>query len=125
MGAQFITAPDGARLVVIPESEYRALSEAAEDAADRAAVRRFRKALAAGEEERIPSEVANSILDGENPIRVWRKHRGMTILALAQKVGIGSAYLSQMETGKREGTVGTLRRIANGLGVALDDLIPG
>ncbi|MGH6922341.1 MAG: helix-turn-helix domain-containing protein [Propylenella sp.] len=125
MGVQFITAPGGARLVVIPEAEYRALAEAAEDSADRAAVRRFRKALAAGEEELVPSDVVNRILDGDNPIRVWRRHRGMTINELAEKVGIASAYLSQMETGKREGTVSTLRRIATTLGIALDDLIPG
>lgn len=124
MGAQIIIAPDGARLVVIPEAEYQALSEAALDAADREAVRRFRTALAAGEEELIPAEVVNRILDGENPVRVWRKHRGMTLHELAKRVGIGSAYLSQVETGKRDGTVVTLRRIANELGVALDDLIP-
>lgn len=124
MGAQIIIAPDGARLVVIPEAEYQALSEAALDAADREAVRRFRAALVTGEEELIPAEVVNCILDGENPVRVWRKHRGMTLKELAGRAGIGSAYLSQVETGKRDGTVVTLRRIATELGIALDDLIP-
>ena len=122
-GAQVIVAPDGARLVVIPEAEYEALNEAAIDASDRRAVRRFRAAVAAGEEELIPSEVVNSILDGENPIRVWRQHRGMTLSRLAKKVGIGPAYLSQVETGKRDGTVGTLRKIANELDIAIDDLV--
>ena len=124
MGAQIIIAPDGARLVVIPEAEYQALSEAAVDATDRKAVRRFRAALAAGEEELIPAEVVNRILDGENPVRVWREHRGMPLKELARRADIGSAYLSQVETGKRDGTVVTLRRIANELGVALDDLVP-
>lgn len=123
MGAQIIIAPGGARLVVIPEAEYQALSEAALDATDRAAVRRFGAALASGEEELIPAEIVNRILDGENPIRVWRRHRGMTLKELATRAGVGAAYLSQVETGKRDGTVGTLLRIANELGIALDDLV--
>ena len=121
--AQVIVAPGGARLVVIPEAEYRALNDAAVDASDRKAARRFRAALAGGEEELIPSKVVNSILDGENPIRIWRQHRGMTLGELANRVGIGPAYLSQMETGKRDGTVGTLRKIASELDITLDDLV--
>jgi DNA-binding Xre family transcriptional regulator len=124
MGAQIIIAPDGARLVVIPEAEYQALIEAAVDVADRQAVRGFRAALSNGEEELIPAEVVNRILDGENPVRVWRKHRGMTLAELAKKVGIGSAYLSQVETRKRDGTAVTLQRIAKELGISLNDLIP-
>jgi hypothetical protein len=29
-------------------------------------------------EELVPSEVVYAILDGENPIRVWREYRGYT-----------------------------------------------
>jgi DNA-binding Xre family transcriptional regulator len=94
-----------------------------EDASDRETVRRFRAALAAGEEELVPADVANRILDGENPIRVWREYRGMTVRALAEKSGIVAAYLSQVKTGQCEGTVATLRKIAAALNVALDDIV--
>jgi len=33
--------------------------------------------LERGEEELIPSEVVHTILDGVNPVKVWRKLRGM------------------------------------------------
>ena len=123
MNKQIIRSPSGERMVVVPEAEFQALVEAAEDAADVEAVREFRRRLATGEEELVPAEFANRILDGENKIRVWRELRGMTAAALARKAGIARPYLTQLETGKREGTVATIRRVAAALGVSIDDLI--
>lgn len=119
---QFITAPSGERLVVLPEREYEALVAAVEDAADHAAVAEFRAREAAGETEMIPAEIVNRLLAGENPVRVWRSHRGLTVTELAEKAGVAQPYLSQIETGKRDGTLETMRRIAAALGVTLDDL---
>jgi DNA-binding XRE family transcriptional regulator len=123
MNRQIITSPSGERLVVIPEDELNALIGESEDAADVAIVRAFRDRLAAGDEELVPAEVANRFLDGENPIRVWREYRGVTPHALAKEVGISAPYLSQIETGKREGTVKLMRRIADVLNVQIDDLV--
>lgn len=123
MNKQIITSPAGERLVVLPEPEYLALLEAAEDAQDKAQVHAFRCSLAAGAEELVPSAVAERLLGGENPVRVWREHRGLTTKALAESIGIAQPYLSQIETGKREGTVRTMKKIAEALGVALDDLV--
>lgn len=123
MSAQFITSSNGERLVVLAEADYEALVQAAENAEDVAAVRRFRERLDTGEEELLPAEMVDRILDGENPIRVWREHRGLSVKALAEKAGIAPAYLSQVETGKRDGTVETLRKLAGALGVTLDDLV--
>lgn len=123
MNAQIIITPAGERLVLIPEAEYAALVEAAEDAADNAAFDRFQTKLASGEEELIPSEIVDRILNGENRIRVWREHRGLTARSLADKAGIAQPFLSQIETGKREGTVDTLRKIAEVLSVTIDDLV--
>lgn len=123
MNAQTIITPAGERLVLISEAEYRALVEAAEDNADRLAVAEFRRRLAEGEEEMIPSEVVDRLLGGENRIRVWREHRGLTVTALAERAGIAQAFLSQIETGRREGTVETLRKLAQALDLALDDLV--
>lgn len=123
MNAQFITSPNGERLVVLAEADYEALVQSAEDAEDAASVRRFQERLASGEEELLPAAMVDRILDGENPIRVWREHRGLSVKALAEKAGITPAYLSQVETGKRDGTVETLRKLAGALGVTLDDLV--
>jgi DNA-binding XRE family transcriptional regulator len=123
MNAQTITTPAGEELVVLPRSDYEALLSAAQDAADAETVREFRRKLAAGEEELLPSEFVDRILAGESPIRVWREHRGLTSAALASKAGIGQGFLSQIETGKREGTIETLKKIAEALNVTLDDLV--
>lgn len=98
-------------------------TEAAEDASDRAAVQAYRRKLAAGEEELVPSEVVDRLLNGENRVRVWREHRGLTCAALAERAGLGQAYLSQIETGKRSGRIETMRRLAEALSLSVDDLV--
>lgn len=123
MTVQTITTPGGERLVVLPEIEFLSLVEAAEDAADRTAVQAFRRKFATGDEEFVPSEVVDRILDGESRLRVWRDHRGLSSKALAEKAGIAQGFLSQIETGKREGTLDTLRKLAQALDLTLDDLV--
>lgn len=123
MSVQIITSPTGERLVVLPEAEYETLVEAAEDAADIAAFEEFKKRLAAGEEELIPSEMVMRMVAGESPVRVWREHRSLTMAALAERAGIAQPYLSQIETGKRDGTVATMKKLARALDLTVDDLI--
>ncbi|TXN24699.1 MULTISPECIES: helix-turn-helix domain-containing protein [Methylobacterium] len=123
MNAQTIVTPAGERLVMLSEADFKLLAEAAEDNADRLAVQEYRRRLAAGEEELVPSEIVDRLLSGESRIRVWREHRGMTAKVLAEEAGIAQPFLSQIETGKREGTVDTLRSLADALGVTIDDLV--
>lgn len=123
MNTQIITTPAGDRLVVLPEADYEALVAAAEDAADIATVRRFKERLASGQEELVPAAIVDRLVAGENAIRVWREHRGLSASSLAEKAGIAQAFLSQIETGKRDGTVTTLKKIADALAVTVDDLI--
>lgn len=80
-------------------------------------------AIEQGKEETIPGEVVFALLDGENPIKVWREHRGLTQQQLAERAGISPAYLSQLETGKRVGSKGVLLAIAHALNILLDDLV--
>lgn len=122
MSAQFIEI-EGKQVVVIPADDYRILLEKAEMLDDVAAYDRAKDALAAGDEELVPAVVVNAILDGENPVRVWRQHRGMSQVQLAEAADISQAYLAQIETRKREGTLGLYRSLADVLGVDLDDLV--
>ncbi|MFG1300718.1 helix-turn-helix transcriptional regulator [Xanthobacter sp. V3C-3] len=123
MPAQIIVTPKGERLVVIPEDEFKAILEAAEDAADVEAIRRFREKFAAGEEEFLPATMVGRIIDGENKVRVWREHRGLTGKQLAEAAGTAPATLSQIEKGVRTGSVEMLRKIATALRVDLDDVV--
>ena len=100
MNTRIIITPGGERLVLVPEADFEALVAAAEDNADRTAVAEFRRKLAAGEEELIPASVVERLVSGENRVRVWREHRGLTGAALAKQAGLAQAYLSQIETGQ-------------------------
>lgn len=122
MSAQFIEI-EGKQVVVIPADDYRLLLEKAEMLDDVAAYDRAKAALAAGDDELVPAVVVNAILDGENPVRVWRQHRKMSQSQLAEAAGISQAYLAQIETGKREGTLSLYRSLADALEVDLDDLL--
>ncbi len=116
---QTITSPSGETLVVLPLAEYEALI----DASDIAEAQKTRAGLASGQEELVPAEVVARLIDAENPIRVWREHRGLSAKALAKAAGISPPYLSELETGKKEGKVSVLKRLAEALSVDLDDLV--
>ncbi|MHC1547972.1 helix-turn-helix domain-containing protein [Phyllobacterium sp. K27] len=90
---------------------------------DVAAFDRFKAQLASGDEERVPAEFANRILDGENPLRVWRQYRKMSARKLAAEAGISAAYLSEIETGKKDGSLSVMKHIAEILNVSLDDIV--
>ena len=108
---------------VLPYEEYLHLVEQAEMLEDIRDYDAAKAAIERGEEELIPSEVVFAILDGENPIKVWREFRGLTQQQLAEAVGISKPYLSQIETGKRSGTTEVLATIANALHVSIDNLV--
>jgi DNA-binding XRE family transcriptional regulator len=122
MTVQTITTPSGETLVVLPEADFLRMRDAAEMAYDIAAYDEAKRQLSSGEDEIMPADIAERLLAGENPVRVWRDHRGLSAKALCQAVGIAQGYLSQIETGKREGSIETLRKIAAELSVSLDDL---
>lgn len=116
---QFIER-DGRRVfAILPIELFERFAELIEDAED---VALFDAAMKHDDGFRIPAEVANALLEGANPIKVWREHRGLTQEALAQAAGITKAYLCQIETGKRQGSVKTLAALARALEVSLDDL---
>ena len=73
--------------------------------------------------EYLPAELVHRILDGKNPVKAYREHRGLTQKDLAEKVGLNPVYISQIETGKRIGSTKTLGKIAKALDVDLDDLV--
>lgn len=123
MNHQIITTPAGERLVLLPETEFNRLTEAADSVADAATYDEAKRKLAAGEEELLPADMVGRLIAGENPVRVWREHRGLTASALAERAGLAQGYVSQVETGKRAGTVDTMKKIASALGVSIDDLV--
>lgn len=115
---QTIITPGGETLVVLPLADYEALV----DAAEVATADRVRADIAAGRDELVPEEVVTALLGGENPVRVWRRYRGLSAKALAEKAGLSAAYLSEIEAGKKDGSLSSLKALASALDIELDDI---
>lgn len=122
MSVQVIERDGKPEWAVIPYEVYRHLVEEAEMLQDIRSYDEARKAIEEGE-ELIPGEVTYAILDGANPIRVWREYRGLTQQQLAEASGISVPYLSQIESGKRKGRTEVLAAIAKELDISLDDVV--
>jgi len=122
MAVQFIDI-GGQKLAVMPAADYDRLIAEVEDRADEQAALEAERRREAGEEY-LPAEMVDRLLAGESPLRIWRKHRGMTLGALSKRSGISIGYLSQIEKGVRDGPVKSWRALAAALDLELDDILP-
>lgn len=75
------------------------------------------------DDERFPADFVNKLLDSDNRIGVWREYRGLTMSALAEAAGISQSYLSDIENGKKDGSVKVLKRIAQALNTDVDLIV--
>ena len=110
-------------MVSIPLDEYQRLLAAAEALSDLAAYDAAKARLARGEDEALPAVFADRLLNGENPLRVWREVRGLTQAVLGQAAGVNRVQIAEMESGRKTGSVATLQKLALALGLTVDDLI--
>ena len=111
------------KMVTIPREEYDRLREAAEDLADLRAYDGTKAALAAGEEELVPADYAKRLIAGESPLRVWRELRGLSQVGLGKASGVNRVQIADIEAGRGKGSVETVRKLADALGVRVDDLV--
>ena len=111
------------KMITIPLDEYKALKLAAEDLADLSAYDRAMAAITRGDDELIPAEYAKRLIVGESPVRVWREFRGLTQMALYETSGVNRVQIADIEAGRKSGSVETIRKLADALGVAMDDLV--
>jgi hypothetical protein len=129
MKPQFIKT-EGEELVVLPRRDYEALVRRAkkvvnEDEKIARIIEKSDEALAAGDEVELPSNVAEAIARGENPLRVIREWRGMTQMYLGDmKTNVGQSTISALESGSRRGTTAVWKQLARALKVPMDILIP-
>ncbi len=121
---QTITTNGASELVVMPRGEYDRLIAELEDAKDIASAKDFEAREASGNAEFLPWEMAKRLRRGEHPVSVWREHRGLTQKALAEQVKMTAAQLSEIENGKKTGSVATLQKLARALKLTVDDLLP-
>lgn len=115
MGELRKTVIDGETYVLVPEDEY-------EDLIDSIAAEKIMARIRAGEET-WPAELVYELWETDSRIRTYRNYRKMTVSDLAAAAGISQPYLSEIESGKKTGSVDVLKRIAAALKVDLDDIV--
>jgi DNA-binding XRE family transcriptional regulator len=125
MSIQVIERNGKPEWAILPYEEYLRLVEQAETLQDIQDYDRIKAAVESGEEEVIPAEVAYTLAEGENPVKVWREYRQLTQQQLAELVGMSVPYLSQIESGKRNASTRILVALSKALRITVDDLITG
>lgn len=75
----------------------------------------------AGSNSNLPPEVLEQLTVGkDSPIKIIRKYRGLTQGDLAAAAGISRPYLTEIETGRKDGSIRALKSIAGALDVSLE-----
>lgn len=110
---------DGHIYYLVPEHELLRLQNLAEDEQD---VQDFDNAIHEANEF-YPQHILDSILNGENAIATFRQYREMTQEQLSQATQLSRAYIAQIETNKKTGSVNTLKKIAHALKIDIELLI--
>lgn len=123
MNVQFIEQDGHPEYAVLPVSEYWELLKKAEMLEDQAAYDNAKAELASGKDELVPERVVDALLDGDNPIKVWRNFRGLSQFELAKRISKSQSYVAQLESGQRKGSIEVYRAISTALDVDVDDLI--
>lgn len=119
LNTQIIEQNGKPAFAVIPYDEWMRINDILEDLKDRQAVADY---LANPHQETIPAKVADQLLAGVNPIRVWRKHRRFSRQHLASLCGVTPEYLAQLERGLARSEPDITQRLATALGVETVEL---
>jgi hypothetical protein len=111
------------KVVTLSRDSYEMLLDEIEDERDARALAELRLREAAGKAEYVPIELVDRIAAGEHPVRVWREYRKLALGELAKHADIAQSYLSEIEAGKKPGSVRALAAIAKALRIDIEDLL--
>lgn len=114
---QYIEEKGKKAFAVIPIDEFERLIEAAEYTED------LHDIADGANDESFPQEFVEQLIKTDNPLSVWREYRGMTQKELQAASGISQGYITQIESGKKTGSVETLQALSHALDCDIEDLI--
>jgi len=117
-----IIEKDDAKWAMIPYDDYVSLMELAELATDMASGVETEERLMPSEEQ-LPEDLRARLLGGENPIRIWREFRGLSLEKLAERAGVTESFAALVDRGRPTCRIDKLKRIAEALGVHLENIV--
>src|SRR5438105_11090309 len=109
--------------VTLSRTDWKRISEALDEAADRKALRASVARERAAKDDAVSAALYRRLRAGESPVRIWREQRGLGLNELARKARVAPGYLSEIENRLKPGSVTALRRLSNALAVDLDELV--
>jgi len=111
--------------VTTPRAEYgRLCAIIEEEFEDIQAALAVEARVASGEEELLPAQMVDRLIDGTSPLRVWREYRQFSQSALARAAGVNRVQIVEIESGRNNRSVHILRKLADALRGTVDDIIP-
>ena len=76
-----------------------------------------------GRDPGLTTDEMRELLAAPTPLAFWRRKRGLTQAELAEAAGIAQNYVSDLETGKREGSPSQWLAISRTLGISMEELL--
>jgi len=74
-------------------------------------------------ESSLPDDILDALAaKQDHPVKIIRTYRGMTQADLAKASGISRPYLTEIETGKKDGSIRAMKALAQALSVNIGDL---
>lgn len=78
----------------------------------------YRSMISADNDGELPENILDELAaQQESPLKILRKYRGYTQAQLAKESKISRPYLTEIETGKKDGSIKALKSLARVLGV--------
>jgi ribosome-binding protein aMBF1 (putative translation factor) len=112
----------GKEFAVLPMNRLKKLMDDAEMLSDVKAYDAAKARMERGQDELIPLEITERSLAGESAVKIWREYRGLTQEDLAKTSKVSRPMIAAIESGHKQGGIGTLKKLAVALKVDLDHL---
>lgn len=83
----------------------------------------IQKQIKNGEMPTYPASMVRVLIEGVNPVKVYREHKGLTQQQLATQIGKSVAMIRKIENGESKASVSTMKAISKALDTDIDSLV--
>lgn len=109
-------------MIQIPQHEYDRLMAAAELLDDIKAYDAAKAAMEYDDGDAIPHDFMKTLINTDSSLKAWREYRGLSQYQLAERASVNRVQIIDIEKGKSNGSIATMKKLADALNVALDDI---